>query len=85
MSFIEIGALAFGLVIGWLTYRTIIFRKEDAALADIAIVIGAVGGAAITGIFKDPNLFAGYSIGLAAGFFFFAIAINTFWKNADLN
>jgi len=62
------GAICFGLVIGWITYRTL-RRKEGAALSDIAAVIGAVGGAGITTIFGDKNLFFAYSIGLAIGFF----------------
>lgn len=67
-----IGALCFGLVIGWVTYRTL-RRSSRAQLSDIASVLGAVGGAAITQLFDDKALFAAYSIGLAVGFFLYFI------------
>jgi hypothetical protein len=76
MTFEQWGALAFGLVIGWVTYRTLRRREGTAALSDIASVIGAVGGAAVLAIFKAPELFAAYSLGLAIGFFlYFAISL----------
>lgn len=77
------GALAFGLVIGWVTYRTLRRTGETVALSNIATVIGAVGGAAVTGLFKAPDLFATYSIGLAIGFFAYVILGNTVLKNVD--
>jgi O-antigen/teichoic acid export membrane protein len=73
MTMIQFGALCFGLVIGWVTYRTLRRREGTAALSDIATVIGAVGGAAVTTLFKLPDLFAAYSIGLAIGFFLYFI------------
>lgn len=83
MSFEEIGALAFGLVIGWVTYRTLRKSGETVALSNIATVIGAVGGAAVTGMFKSEALFAGYSIGLAVGFFLYLILGNTVFSDTD--
>jgi uncharacterized membrane protein YeaQ/YmgE (transglycosylase-associated protein family) len=66
------GAICFGLVIGWITFRTL-RRKEGTALSDIASVIGAVGGAGVTTIFGDKSLFFAYCIGLAIGFFAYFI------------
>ena len=67
------GALCFGLVVGWVTHRTL-HRKDDATkLGDIAAVIGAVGGAAVTALFKIGDLFGAYCIGLAIGFFVYLI------------
>jgi fructose-specific phosphotransferase system IIC component len=63
------GAFSFGLVIGWITYRTLRRRTQGAALSDIATVIGAVGGAAVTSLFPTGEPFGAYSIGLAIGFF----------------
>jgi uncharacterized membrane protein YeaQ/YmgE (transglycosylase-associated protein family) len=63
-----IGAVCFGLVVGWVTYRTLRRAKEGAAISDIASVIGAVGGTTVTGLFKDMQ-FGWYAIGFAAGFF----------------
>ena len=42
-------------------------------MSDIASVIGAVGGAAVTGIFGTEELFGFYAIGLALGFFVYFI------------
>jgi O-antigen/teichoic acid export membrane protein len=64
-----IGAVCFGLVVGWVTYRTLARRAERVSLSDIATVIGAVGGAGVVAIFDDKQLFGLYSIGLAVGFF----------------
>jgi uncharacterized membrane protein len=68
MTVAAVGAGCFGLVVGWITYRTLVRRADRAALSDISTVIAAVGGAAVTGLFKDKTLFGWYSIGLAVGF-----------------
>ncbi len=66
-----IGACAFGLVMGWVTYRTL-RRSQVSGLSDIATVIGAVGGAAVTALFeKGTGSFGAYCIGLALGFFLY--------------
>ena len=44
-----LGALCFGIVIGWICYRTLRRNQAASGLSDIATVIGALGGAAITG------------------------------------
>ncbi|MBU1626888.1 hypothetical protein KKB18_05915 [bacterium] len=67
------GALCFGLVIGWITYRTLRRKEGASALSDISTVIGAVGGAAVTALFKVGALFGAYCIGLAIGFFLYFI------------
>jgi uncharacterized membrane protein YeaQ/YmgE (transglycosylase-associated protein family) len=69
----EIGAVCFGLVVGWVTYRTLARRIDGVSLSDIATVIGAIGGAAVVAIFKDKQQFGFYSIGLAVGFFGYLI------------
>lgn len=65
---ISLGAVAFGIVIGYITYRTLV-RKDSAAISDISGVIGAVGGGAITIWFDQArgDSFAYYSMGLLAG------------------
>ena len=71
----KIGAAFFGLVVGWITYRTLRRREGAAQLSDIATVVGAVGGAAVTAVFDDADLFGAYAIGLAVGFFaYFGVA-----------
>ena len=81
MDIVHIGSLCFGLVIGWITYRTLRRTDEAVALSNIATVIGAVGGAAVTGIFKNEMVFATYCIGLAIGFFLYLILGNTVFKD----
>jgi hypothetical protein len=73
---LAIGALAFGFVVGWITYRTL-RRITDTKISDLAAVLGAVGGAAVTGLFKPGGAeFGWYCIGLFAGFFlYFRIAL----------
>ena len=65
----EVGAICFGLVIGWVTYRTLRRSEDKVGLSDIATVLGAVGGAAVTTLFDDADLFGRYALGLAIGFF----------------
>jgi hypothetical protein len=77
-----IGALCFGLVIGWVTYRTLRRSGETVALSNIATVIGAVGGGAVTTLFGDKVIFSWYCIGLAIGFFLYMLLGHTLFKNS---
>lgn len=73
MNWQFLGPLCFGLVIGWITYRTLRYTKAN-GISDIASVIGAVGGAGVVGIIgKNSDAFPLYNIGLAVGFFAYAI------------
>jgi hypothetical protein len=81
----KVGAVCFGVVIGWMTYRTLRRKEGAAALSDIATVIGAVGGGAVLALFpNDPtNLFAFYAAGLAGGFFaYLLINLAVFGKDS---
>ena len=69
MSVEEVGAAVFGVVVGWIVYRTLRRNTNAVALSDIATVIGAVGGAAVTQMFDTDKIFAWYCIGLGFGFF----------------
>ena len=64
-----LGALFFGLVIGWISYRTLRLTAGTTALSDITTIVGAVGGAAVTALFRSDVLFGLYCVGLALGFF----------------
>ena len=55
--------------------RTLRRTGETVAVSNIASVVGAVGGAAVIGIFKG-SLFEWYCIGLVAGFFGYLILGN---------
>ena len=78
-----VGSLIFGIVIGWVTYRTLRWTKPS-GLTDIATVIGAVGGAAVTALFpKETGAFGAYCIGLGIGFFAYLATAGT-WKSAPV-
>jgi O-antigen/teichoic acid export membrane protein len=82
MELAILGAICFGLVIGWVTYRTLRRKQDATGLSDISAVIAAVGGAGVTALFKDPQLFGGYCIGLAIGFFaYFILALILYGKD----
>lgn len=69
------GPFCFGLVIGWVTYRTLRRKADAVALGDIAAVLGAVGGATIVALFKN-SAFDAYCVGLAVGFFaYFVVSL----------
>lgn len=68
------GSLCFGVVLGWITYRTL-RRSQTNGLSDIATVLGVIGGGTVTGLFpKGAAAFSWYAIGLAIGFFAYLIA-----------
>jgi hypothetical protein len=70
----NIGAVCFGIVIGYVTYRTLV-RTQISQVSDIGAVVAAVGGGAVTGLF-DPAVgegFGYYSIGLLAGLVLFLV------------
>jgi len=83
MDIIFLGALAFGVVVGWVTYRTLRRRGEVVALSDIAAVIGAVGGGWVTTQFSTPLVFGWYCVGLFVGFFLYLILATTKLKDVD--
>jgi len=64
----NVGAVIFGVVVGFITYRTLVRTTDKAAISDLATVIAAIGGGVVTSLF-DPagNRFGWYTIGLAAG------------------
>lgn len=67
---LAVGAFAFGVVMGWITYRTLRRKEGGTGLSDIATVGGAVAGAWVTSLFPAESLaFGAYCIGLAVGFF----------------
>jgi hypothetical protein len=71
-----LGALLFGLAVGWISYRTLRLTAGANVLSDIATIIGAVGGAAVITLLKNDVLFGWYGTGLAIGFFgYFAVGL----------
>jgi hypothetical protein len=72
---IEAGAAVFGLVVGFITYRTLVRTSDKTAITDLAAVLGAIGGGAVTKLY-DPagEPFAWYAFGLAGGVLLFFLA-----------
>ena len=67
------GPFWFGLVIGFVTYRTL-RHKTSSGVSDIAAVIGAVGGGAVLKLFPAGSMaFDHYAAGLALGFFCYLV------------
>jgi O-antigen/teichoic acid export membrane protein len=66
---LSIGAACFGLVAGYITYRTLARSTRNAQISDLAAVLGAIGGGAVTALFHDANSygFAFYAMGLLVG------------------
>jgi bacteriorhodopsin len=69
MNVLTVGTICFGLLVGYITYRTLARTTASASISDLAAVISAVGGGGVTAIVKPgTDLFGWYAIGLLAGF-----------------
>jgi hypothetical protein len=81
---VSIGAVCFGIVIGYVTYRTLV-RKANAAISDIAAVVSALGGGVVATQFggKNGDSFGWYSIGLLVGFAIFLLLRLRFERNPN--
>lgn len=82
-----LGAVGFGALIGWYVYYINRHRTDKVRLGDVATLIGALGGAAILAIFPaKTDLFGGYGIGLALGFFgYFLVMVICVSKSEKFN
>jgi uncharacterized membrane protein len=71
---VSVGAVCFGLVVGYITYRTLV-RVDSTSISDLAAVIAAIGGGVVTQLFGDDSTdtFGWYSIGLLIGMAVFLI------------
>jgi hypothetical protein len=81
MFIVGLGAVCFGITIGWMAYRIMRLRAGIPGLSDIIAILGAIGGAAILAIFRNDVLFGWYSVGLVIGFFaYFAVGVVLYGK-----
>jgi hypothetical protein len=72
------GMLCFGILIGFVTYRTLIRTTDKSSINDLTIVVGAIGGGAITAIVHPvTDAFAWYAIGLLGGFTIYGLS---YWR-----
>jgi bacteriorhodopsin len=79
---LTIGMVCFGVMIGFITYRTLVRTTDNASINDLAAVIAAVGGGAVTAIVRpQTNFFGWYAIGLLAGFVLYGVFFA--WLNRD--
>jgi len=79
-----LGAILFGIVIGWMAYRILRLRAGFPGLSDIIAILGAVGGAAALAIVKS-DVFGWYAIGLVIGFFaYLAVGVVLYGKEEVL-
>jgi hypothetical protein len=71
----DVGAACFGVAVSYLTYRRLVRGSSQPVLSDLAVLVGVIGGAAVTGLFApEAEVFAWYAIGLLGGLaLFFAI------------
>jgi hypothetical protein len=69
------GAVCFGIVVGYIVYRTLV-RRKGASITDIAAVVSAVGGGTVTAWFSNQNAdtFGWYAIGLLGGMAVYFVA-----------
>lgn len=79
MSIQILGAVGFGMLIGWYVYYINRYRKDDVQLSDLVTLIGVIGGAAILTLFpQGTDLFGAYGIGLVIGFFGYFVVLLVF-------
>jgi hypothetical protein len=71
-----VGAVGFGMLIGWYLYYINRYRTSQVDLGDLVTVIAAIGGGAILTLFPArTDLFGAYGIGLAIGFFGYFVVL----------
>jgi len=84
-----IGAVGFGVLIGWYIYYINRHRKADVQLSDLVTLIGVLGGGTVLALFPArTDLFGAYGIGLCLGFFgyfFVLIFLVGVSKNFDID
>jgi hypothetical protein len=72
----KLGAVGFGAVIVWNVYFINRYRKGDVQISDLVTLVSVLGGGAILRIFPSGSeLFGGYGVGLAFGFFAYFLVL----------
>ena len=81
MFIVGLGAVFFGLTVGWIAYRILRHRVGALWPQDLIALLGIIAGAAVLAFFKDDVLFGWYAIGLLVGFFaYFAVGVILYGK-----
>lgn len=69
MFIIGLGAILFGLMLGWIAYRLLRQRSGASWMQDLTALLGIIAGAAALALFRDETIFGWYAVGLVVGFF----------------
>jgi peptidoglycan/LPS O-acetylase OafA/YrhL len=81
MFIVGLGAVFFGLTIGWIAYRILRDRSGAPWLSDLIALLGIIAGAAALAFFRNDTIFGWYAIGLVIGFFaYFAVGVILYGK-----
>ncbi len=76
MFIVGLGALCFGLTLGWITYRILRVPSNPLWLSYLIPMLLIIGGAAALALVRNDVLFGWYSIGLVIGFLaYFAVGL----------
>jgi hypothetical protein len=82
---VSVGMVCFGVVLGYITYRTLIRTVAKASIHDLTVVAAAIGGGAVTTLARpNTNAFSWYAIGLLIGFVGYAIAFALTHSKSDV-
>lgn len=85
MFIVGLGAVLFGLIIGWIAYRILRHRSGPAWLSDLIALLGIIAGAAALAFFHNDVIFGWYALGLVIGFFaYFAVGVILYGKQEVL-
>lgn len=85
MFIVGLGALFFGLMVGWIAYRILRQRTSASWISDLIALLGIIVSAGILALFRNDVLFGWYAIGLALGFFsYFAVGVRLYGKQEVL-
>jgi uncharacterized membrane protein YeaQ/YmgE (transglycosylase-associated protein family) len=81
MFIVGLGALFFGLTVGWIAYRILRHRSGPSWLSDLIALFGIIAGATALAFFRDETIFGWYAVGLVIGFFaYFAVGVILYGK-----
>jgi xanthosine utilization system XapX-like protein len=53
MFLVGLGALFFGLIVGWIAYRVLRLRAGAPGLSDLIALLGVIAGAAVLAFFRN--------------------------------
>ena len=64
-----LGAVCFGLTVGWMAYQILRNRSGAPWLSELIALLGIIAGAGVLAFFRNEAIFGWYAIGLIVGFF----------------